>query len=181
MNKSKYFILPIFLYLLSGSTQAVDINISITGSIYIPPCVINNNIPIQFSFNQIMTYKVDGQTNAITKNIPITCTYFKGSPYVKVSGIQLSGAPDNVLQVSADSVNAGRFGLALYQGDSVDANHPLRLNGSASRGYEVTKGFSNTGQERSQFSITAVPFKTGTSDLSPGNFTASASLSIVYN
>ena len=48
-----------------------------------------------------MTYKVDGQKSAIyKKNIPITCTYFKGSPYVKVSGIQLAGAPDNVLKVS---------------------------------------------------------------------------------
>lgn len=59
MNKSKYFILPIFLYLLSGTARAVDINIAITGAIYVPPCVVNNNIPIQFSFNQIMTYKVD--------------------------------------------------------------------------------------------------------------------------
>lgn len=67
MNKSKYFILPIFLYLLSGTARAVDINIAITGAIYVPPCVVNNNIPIQFSFNQIMTYKVDGQTSAITK------------------------------------------------------------------------------------------------------------------
>ncbi len=181
MNKSKYFILPIFLYLLSGTARAVDINIAITGAIYVPPCVVNNNIPIQFSFNQIMTYKVDGQTSAITKNIPITCTYFKGSPYVKVSGIQLAGAPDNVLKVSADSVNSNRFGLALYQGESIDENNPLRLNGSAPRGYAITKGFSNTGQDRSQFTITAVPFKTGTADLSPGNFTASASLSIVYN
>ncbi|MGP7974782.1 fimbrial protein, partial [Proteus mirabilis] len=85
------------------------------------------------------------------------------------------------LKVSADSVNSNRFGLALYQGESVDENNPLRLNGSAPRGYAITKGFSNTGQDRSQFTITAVPFKTGTADLSPGNFTASASLSIVYN
>ena len=54
MNKSKYFILPIFLYLLSGTARAVDINIAITGAIYVPPCVVNNNIPIQFSFNQLI-------------------------------------------------------------------------------------------------------------------------------
>lgn len=181
MNRYKYFKMIFFSYLLYGTAGAVDMNINITGTIYIPPCTINNNSPIQFSFNQIMTYGVDGQANAITKNIPVTCTYFKGTPYVKVTGNQLTGAPDNVLRVSTTSANYSRFGIALYQGNNVDANQPLRLNGSAARGYAITKGLTNTGQANSQFTITAVPYKTGTADLAAGNFTATASLSIVYN
>lgn len=181
MSKNKYLKIFSLLCFFYGNANAVDMNITITGAINIPPCIINNNIPIQFSFNQIMTYKVDGQANAMTKNVPITCTYFKGTPYVKVTGNQLTSAPDNVLRVSATSANYNRFGIALYQGDSVDANQPLRLNGSAVRGYAITKGFTNTGQNLSQFTVTAVPYKTGTADLVAGNFSATASLSIVYN
>ncbi len=74
-----------------------------------------------------------------------------------------------MLKVSADSVNSNRFGLALYQGESVDENNPLRLKWfSPSRLCHYKRFFSNTGQDRSQFTITAVPFKTGTADLSPG-------------
>ena len=84
-----------------------------------------------------------------------------------------------MLKVSADSVNSNRFGLALYQGESVDENNPLRLKWfSPSRLCHYKSGFSNTGQDRSQFTITAVPLKQVLLIYLLGNFTASASLTL---
>ena len=47
MNKSK-FLYAYFLYLLSGTARAVDINITITGIFMFHLIVVNNNILYSF-------------------------------------------------------------------------------------------------------------------------------------
>ncbi|EFI9569225.1 type 1 fimbrial protein, partial [Escherichia coli] len=86
--------------LLSAPVMAVDVPIKITGTIYIPPCKIKNDTDFKVSFGKIALQKVDGRNYAQPTTVEVSCEYFQGKPYIRLSGGtgQLSGAPDNVLK-----------------------------------------------------------------------------------
>lgn len=102
--------------LLSAPVMAVDVPIKITGTIYIPPCKIKNDTDFKVSFDKIALQKVDGQNYAKSTTVEVSCEYFQGKPYIRLSGGtgQLSGAPDNVLNTTG--ANPSALGIALYQG-----------------------------------------------------------------
>ena len=168
--------------LLSAPVMAVDIPIKITGTIYIPPCKIKNDTDFKVFFDKIALQKVDGQNYAKSTTVEVSCEYFQGKPYIRLSGGtgQLSGAPDNVLKTTG--ANPSTLGIALYQGGSVDPQNPLRLGAGAQGqyGYEITKGLSAVNVQNSQFTFTAVPYKHGNTDLNAGTFSASVTMSISY-
>ena len=167
------------LLLMKGQAMAVDVEIRIVGVIYTPPCTVNDNKRIVVNFEKIALHKVDGSAYQKSVTVPVECTYYGGTPYVMVSGIPLGGAPNNVLKTNASGVNASRLGVALYQGSGVESKLVLGDNTSG-RGYPITKGFTNVGAANSNFTITAVPYKHGSGDLESGPFSATASMSIVY-
>lgn len=172
-------ILSILAMLLSASVRAVDIPIKITGTVHIPPCKIKNNTDFKVSFGKIALQKVDGRNYAKVTTVDVSCEYFQGKPYIRLSGGtgKLSGAPDNVLKTIG--VNSSVLGIALYQG--VGEQTPLKLGtGDGGYGYEIKKGLSGYNIQNSQFTFTAVPYKKGYSDLKAGTFNASVTMSISY-
>ncbi len=160
------------------SAEAVDVNIKITGEIYIPPCRINgNNADIDVTFPAMSLYEVDGIKNPVTKTVSVICDYYEGKPYIRVTGTPLSGAGDNVLQT-----NILGLGIALYQGEDVNTSYPLRTGAGEQGlyGYEITRGLANMNTNSGQFTFTAVPYKHGSGTLTAGTFSATATMSISY-
>ncbi|HBC5825931.1 TPA: fimbrial protein [Escherichia coli] len=168
--------------LLSVPVKAVDIPIKITGTIYIPPCKIKNDTDFKVSFGKISLQKVDGRNYAQPTTVDVSCEYFQGKPFIRLSGRtgQLSGAPDNVLKTTG--ANPSALGIALYQGGGVDPQNPLRLGVGVQGqyGYEITKGLLAVNVRDSQFTFTAVPYKYGNAELNAGTFSASVTMSISY-
>ena len=180
MKKICVFSMTLLGMFFSVSICAVDINISITGEIHIPPCVINNNSPINLSFGQIANFKIDGQNYAQQTTVNVQCVGYDVEPYIKISGTQL-GALNNVLEVQA-GLNKGKLGIALYQGSGINHSNPLII-GTGEQGlygYPLLQGLSASGQTR-QFTFTSVPYSLGDNRLLVGEgFSASATMDIYY-
>jgi minor pilin subunit PapF len=159
------------------SAYAVDVNIKITGEIYIHPCKVNNNTDFTVSFPPMSLYEVDGATNAVTTPLSLSCDYYQGTPYIRITGTTLSGAGDNVLQTNIEGL-----GIALYQGNGVNTAYPLRTGAGeqGKYGYEITRGLDGQGTQNGTFTFTAVPYKQGSGTLVAGNFSATATMSITY-
>lgn len=161
--------------------RAVDVNIKITGEIYIPPCKINgNDAEIQVPFGKMSLYDVNGQNNAQTKTVTISCDYYQGTPYIRIDGTVLPGAGDNVLKTTG--ANPSGLGIALYQGSDVNTAYPLRT-GAGERGqygYKITRGLTGQNSASGTFTFTAVPYKHGSGTLNAGTFSATATMSFSY-
>ncbi len=161
--------------------QAVDVNVKISGKIYIPPCRINgNDTAIHIPFGRIALQKVDGRNYAETRTVRVTCDYYRGKPYIRLAGAALSGAGENVLRTSG--ANPDGLGIALYQGDSVDSAYPLKIGAGeqGKYGFKIKKGLSVLNTTNSEFTFTAVPYKYGRADLKAGAFSAAVTMSISY-
>ncbi|TQO04890.1 UNVERIFIED_ORG: minor pilin subunit PapF [Citrobacter freundii] len=161
--------------------RAVDVNIKITGEIYIPPCKINgNNAEIQVPFGKMSLYEVDGRKNAQTKTVTVSCDYYQGTPYIRVDGTVLPGAGDNVLKTTG--ANPSTLGIALYQGGDVNTAYPLRTGAGeqGKYGYKITRGLTGQNTASGMFTFTAVPVKYGSGALTAGTFSATATMSISY-
>ncbi|MFV5712020.1 fimbrial protein [Escherichia coli] len=160
---------------------AAEINVNITGEIYIPPCKINgNDTDIIVSFDNMSPYEVDGLKNAVTKTIAISCYFYQGTPYIRMDGTVLPGAGDNVLNTTG--TNSSSLGIALYQGADVNASYPLRIGAGEQGefGYKVTRGLTGQNTANGQFTFTAVPYKSGSGTLSAGAFSATATMTLNY-
>lgn len=160
--------------------MAVDVNIKITGEIYIPPCQINGGSDITVDFEKMSLHDVNGSNNAVTKTVSFTCEYYKGNPYIQVMGITLSGAAENVLQTTG--ANQSMLGIALYQGSDVNAAFPLKIGvGEQGKyGYQIMRGLTGQNNASGAFTFTAVPVKLGSGTLNAGSFSATATMSISY-
>jgi minor pilin subunit PapF len=165
--------------LTSIPASADDIIINITGEIVVPPCLVNNGGTIDVDFGDVSVTDVANARNVKTLNVPVSCIHYLGTPYVKVSGTQLSGAASNIL-----ATNISNFGIALYQGSSTSV--PMVLGNGTSYGtagyigYPVQSGLSAVNDASSTFTFTAVPYKQGSGFPAAGAFSASANMSISY-
>ena len=170
----------IFFFGLPSAYAAENITVKITGEIYIPPCEINSGRDINVSFENMSLYEVDGYKNAKTETITVRCYYYQGTPYVRVTGTQMTGGGDHVLKTSG--ANPSALGIALYQGESVDTAYPLRIGAGEQGqfGYKITRGLAGENTATGQFTFTAVPYKYGSGTLNAGNFSATATMSISY-
>lgn len=177
-----YYLLGVLLISCSGIAKADSTQVRISGEIFIPPCKINGSDSgqLHISFDKMALHRVNGVDFSVSKTINIFCEYFQGKPYISLSGAVLSGASDNVLKTSG--TNPDSLGIALYQGSDVNANYPLRIGAGyqGKYGFEILRGLSAKNTETSQFTFTAVPFKYGNSQLKPGKFSASVTMSISY-
>ena len=163
------------------SARALELDIEITGVVFIPPCKINdNNTEIKVSFDKMSLYEVDGYKNAKTKTVTVSCDYHQGTPYIRIEGEVLSGAGDNVLKTSG--VNSTALGIALYQGQDVNTAYPLRIGPGeqGQYGYKIIHGLTENNTAIGQFTFTAVPQKYGVGTLNAGAFSAIATMSISY-
>ncbi|EBG4357932.1 fimbrial protein [Salmonella enterica subsp. enterica] len=164
-----------------GYSKTENINIRISADVYIPPCKINNDALVTVSFGKISLRTVDGTQSAVSKTLDVSCDYYQGTPYIVVGGSAMTGVVDNnVLETTGD--NAGRLGIALYQGAGVDSSAPLKIGTGGDKGafgYPVIRGLSVTGGS-GQFTFTAVPWKKSNAELQAGQFNATATMSISY-
>ncbi|HCQ3759158.1 TPA: fimbrial protein [Escherichia coli] len=158
------------LLLLTSVAVLADIQINIRGNIYIPPCTINNGQNIMVDFGNINPEQVDNSSGEVTKTISISCPYKRGTPWIKVTGNAMGGQK-NVL-----ATNVVSFGIALYQGRGIST--PLLLGDGSGNGYTVTAGLDSV---NSTYTFTSIPFRNGSGVLNGGTFTATASLSLIYN
>lgn len=176
----------LLLALMGGSfifgiqpARAVEVNIKITGEIHIPPCKINgNDTEILVPFGRMSLYDVNGQNNAQTKTVKVSCDYYQGTPYVRINGTVLQGAGNNVLQTTG--ANPSALGIALYQGSDVNTAYPLRTGAGEQYGYKIKRGFTGQNSASGTFTFTAVPVKYGSKALTAGTFSAMATMSISY-
>lgn len=161
--------------------SAVDVDINITGEIYVSPCTINNDTDIQVSFGTMSVSEVDGYNNAKNTVVIVKCEGYEGTPYIQVGGTVLSGAGNNVLKTNGD--NESSLGIALYQGFNVDSSYPIIIGeGDNGYGYPLTNaaGFWESGAGVMFLAFTAVPYKYGSDTLNAGSFTATATMSVNY-
>lgn len=160
--------------------RAVDVNITITGEIYIPPCTIDNDAgDIHVDFGKISLYDVDGRQNAKQKTVRIDCKYYQGAPYVRIEGEELRTG-DNILKTKG--ANESTLGIALYQGSGVNTAYPLKTGAGeqGQYGYKITRGFTGQNSASGTFTFTAVPVKYGSKALTAGAFSATTTMSISY-
>ncbi|EAU2345834.1 fimbrial protein [Salmonella enterica subsp. enterica serovar Brandenburg] len=168
-------LMTVGLLLVSAQALAMDVPIKITGTIQIPPCLVNEGRRIEVDFGDVSVIDVANKRNQQKVSIPVNCAYAQGHAYVKVTGTQL-GSNTNVL-----ATNVKNFGIALYQGEGVSTEMLLgngQNNGKDSIGYRITTGF--TGSNSGTFTFTVVPYKQGNDELTTGGFTASANMNISY-
>lgn len=152
-----------------------NMDISVTGEIYIPPCTINNNLSVSVDFGKILISSIDGFSGSKTTTIPIKCSDAYGSPYVKISGSQDVGIEKNILKTNIPSL-----GIALYMGGEVNSSAILPVgDGESGYGSKITTGLTGDGYS-GNFTFTAVPSIIGLNIPESGVFNASALMYIVY-
>ncbi|WP_417879774.1 fimbrial protein [Vibrio sp.] len=175
MRNKKIITLAMMLMLVPLKSYSYDIDITISGEIYIPPCSINNDTSISVDFGKVVISSIDGVNNAKTTTVPIKCPNSNGLPFVKISGPQDVSISENILKTNIPSL-----GIALYMGSNVDSSAML-LFGSGDNGYgnKITTGLTGDGYS-GNFTFTAVPHLTGLNMPESGVFNASALMSIVY-
>ncbi|EDI9320728.1 fimbrial protein [Salmonella enterica subsp. enterica serovar Newport] len=169
-------VLIIISLLISGPLHAENLTINVSGSIYIPPCTFNEGQNIEVDFGDMAIDRISDASVWKKKEVKFNCAFSEGTPYIRMTGVQLTGADSHVLRTSIS-----HFGIALYQGEG--ASTPLRLgdgvsNGKDFIGYPITRGLS--GASTGSFIFTAVPYII--TDIIPeaGAFTASVSMNISY-
>lgn len=170
-----YFILVFSIH----NAWAVAIDIGIKGNIIIPPCTINGGADINIDFGAIRVDDVDGNNYAKTEVVQFECENLGTKVYARIDGTQLVGAENNVLEANAGSSNSGKFGIAIYQGTSVNGSNALELgsgNDGNNLGNELTS-VNVSGTDGSAI-FTFVPYKQNELVASP--FTASATINIYY-
>jgi minor pilin subunit PapF len=154
-----------------------DVNVTIKGVITIPPCTVNGGSVINVLFGtngQVDAANVNGEL-PVTSKVPVNCTYYQGTPHVRITGTQMTGQALNVLKANEFS----NLGIQLYQGE--DTNTPMNIgSGANGNGYEITAGLSAPGTAGGFFSFTSKLLQTDSAILS-GQFSATAQMSISYD
>lgn len=178
-NITIFTLLPMLAcLLLTGRLALADtglVRVEIDAEIVMPPCVVNNGNTVEVNFGDISITDVSDEKYEKIVSVPVACTYYEGTAYVKFTGTMLAGASDNVL-----ATDISNFGIALYQGKGPVT--PLMLsNDTTGLGYAITNGLTGGGTSNENFTFTAKPYKQGSDVLDTGAFKASANMSILYN
>lgn len=178
VNYSKLSFFVIGLILINCDVMAESINVNITGNIRYSPCKVNSDKDFQIDFGTIELDKIDGSTFAKKSTLDVVCSNSKGTPYIKVTSTGVTEG-NNILKTTGP--NSSTLGIALYQGDSVSQNSPLKIGTGNGYGYQITKGLAQVNSQQTTFTFTAVPTKYGNTSLQAGSFSSSMTLSIEYN
>lgn len=176
LEKINSLISVLIICLSSFFREAIadDIQITITGEIYDAPCKINNDVNFEIDFGRISIQEIDGKKFKQTKTVEIECANNSGKPYISLTS-STGVLGDNILNTTG--VNTSSLGIALYQGDSVDSGYPLNVNLGVD---EIKKGLSQLSVQQGYFTFTAVPYKHGSTALTAGTFSATATMNIFY-
>ncbi|WP_097738857.1 fimbrial protein [Escherichia coli] len=182
INKFMLFLLFVIVSVITEliPVSAMEIPIKISGTIYIPPCIIEDDASVHVSFGTLDASNINGNNYSKSKSLNVKCTYTTGKPYIHVLGDNVHYKnQNNVLKTTGS--NSTALGIALYQGESVDISYPLNLGAGdqGKYGYEIKKGFSGSGNSFI-FTFTAVPINYSTQELIAGSFNATMVITITY-
>ncbi|EEE1598521.1 fimbrial protein [Salmonella enterica] len=171
IRKSNIF-LAVMLGIISQMTLAAT-TVNFKGNLIIPDCTINNSNPLEVDFGDI-----EIQTLSVTNtayhgrdfSIPMTCPYILGTPKLTMTSSAVHNALQGIIQTSKYSE-----GLVIY----------LRQKGGGtavplSTATNISSSVTGTGTSKTLTLNAGVGRYKDMTLLTPGPFTASASLQVRY-
>ncbi len=163
----------LFFALVFPVASFADVGISFSGNLIIPQCTINNNTDVIVDFKDVEIQTLTAADTAYYNQpviIPINCPYTQGTPNLILSSSAVHSAAQGAIQTSKYSE-----GLVVYIYKQ-NGTTPVVL-GTAT---DISDSITGTGTART-LTLNAGVGRIDTMDkLTPGNFTASATLQIMY-
>lgn len=124
-----------------------------------PPCIINNNNPIEVEFDEIMTTRIDGEQYIRPVNYVLDCTTaVTDTLKVRIQGIEAAFGDGRLLATDTN-------GLAIR---FIRLGHEMPVNSWVNFTYPNTP------------KVWAVPVKEAGVMLTEGEFSSSATLQVAY-
>ncbi|MGN7975534.1 fimbrial protein [Serratia sp. 22264] len=143
------------LLALAASTATVTVKVTVVAP---PPCVINDDRPIDVEFGDVMTTRVDGDNYKMPVNYTLSCT---GAPSNAMK-LQVKGT-GAAFDATVLQTNKAALGIELRQGDS-----KLAVNDWLNFTYPNMP------------ELWAVPVKQTGATLTGGEFSAGATMAVAY-
>ncbi|MGY3307068.1 type 1 fimbria pilin [Pantoea ananatis] len=144
--------------LLSDEVMAVMTTVTVKVTVVAPPpCVINDDRPVEVEFGDVMTTRVDGSNYRRPVNYTLSCTSTSNAMKLQVKG---NGA---AFDVTVLQTNKAGLGIKLLQGDS-----KLAINSWLNFTYP------------NKPELWAVPVKQAGATLTGGEFSAGATMAVDY-
>lgn len=161
--------------MLGGVLQVVQAatTVNFKGNLIIPDCTINNGNPLEVDFGDIEIQTLDAANtvyHARDFSIPMTCPYILGTPRLTLTSSAVHNAQQGIIQTSKYSEGLVIYLRQMGGGTAV----PL---GTATN---VSSSVTGTGTSRTLTLNAGVGRYKDMQQLTPGPFTASASLQVRY-
>lgn len=176
---SKQPLLPLmvgaWLLLSHNGLAAKTINqtVNITGTVLIPPCSVNNNATLDVDFGDVSIVDPTNNQYLQTRQVSIACTYYQGTPHVKLTGTLFPGTSSVISTSTTD------LGIEFYQGAGTDTI--MMVGGGANNnGYPITAGLTGANSGSGTFTFSMRPWNNGPLTQA-GTFTAAATMSMIYD
>jgi len=149
------------LMVLASNVATVTVKVTVVKP---PPCIINDDRPIEVDFGDVMTTRVDGYNYMMPVNYTISCSNTDDS-----LDIQVNGTPASFNRYALQTTSAG-LGIAL----KTDIGSGAPISDVAPN--QWMKGYS----PRDPWRFWAVPVKQNGVTLNGGEFTAGATMRVAY-
>lgn len=147
---------------LANNSATVTVKVTVVKP---PPCIINDDRPIEVDFGEVLTTRVDGNNYLMPVNYTISCASTEG----KGMKIQVSGTPASFDSRVLQTTSAG-LGIALKTDVGLGGGlYPIDLN-------QWWSGYHSNNPWR----FWAVPVKQNDVALRGGAFTAGATMRVAY-
>lgn len=146
-------VLPMLAWAAPSATVTVKVTV-----VAPPPCVINDDRPIDVEFGDVMTTRVDGDNYKMPVNYTLSCT--GGTTNAMKLQVKGTGA---AFDATVLQTNQSGLGIELRQGDS-----KLAVNDWLNFTYPNTP------------ELWAVPVKQSGATLAGGEFSAGATMAVDY-
>ncbi|WP_447885646.1 fimbrial protein [Serratia fonticola] len=145
--------LPMLAWAAPSATVTVKVTV-----VAPPPCVINDDRPIEVEFGDVMTTRVDGSSYRMPVNYTLDCT----------------GAPSNAMKLQIQG-NGASFDSTVLQTTQPALGVQLHV-GSARLPINTAANFTYPNKPV----LFAVPVKKSGATLTGGEFTAAATMKVDY-
>lgn len=159
MKKIKMLNLLMAGWVFYAQHALCDVDMKLYGTlIEPPPCVINNDKPIEVDFGEVMTTRVDGNNYKTLINYSLTCT----RPKSNALSLTISGSAAS-FSTTALKTNKTGLGVRILVG-----NTPYTINSSLK--------FTNPNKP----TLYAVPVQQNGVSLTEGEFSSTATIGVAY-
>ncbi|CAI1772527.1 Minor fimbrial protein prsF precursor [Serratia quinivorans] len=145
--------LPLLAWAAGSATVTVKVTV-----VAPPPCVINDDRPIEVEFGDVMTTRVDGDNYKMPVNYMLSCP----------------GAPSNAMKLQVKGTGAA-FDSTVLQSNKADLGIELRQGDSK---LAVNGWLNFTYPNKPE--LWAVPVKQRGATLTGGEFSAGATMEVAY-